>query len=63
MKNIITIALLAVAVISHAQNQTAADSSSQLAIFNTGRNITVLSTDFGGALTADLIGDMVMAYG
>ncbi len=62
MKNIITIALLAVAVISHAQNQTAADSS-QLAIFNTGRNITVLSTDFGGALTADLIGDMVMAYG
>ncbi len=61
MKNIITIALLAVAVISHAQNQPAADSS-QLAIFNTGRNITVLSTDFGGILTADLIGDMVMAY-
>ena len=61
MKNIITIALLAVAVISHAQNQAAADSS-QIAIFNTGRNITVLSTDFGGVLTADLIGDMVMAY-
>lgn len=61
MKNIITIALLVVAVISHAQNQAAADSS-QLAIFNTGRNITVLSTDFGGVLTADLIGDMVMAY-
>ena len=36
--------------------------SSQLAIFNTGRNITVLSADFGAALTQDLIGELVMAH-
>ena len=57
MKNIITIALLAWAITAQAQSD-----SSQLAIFNTGRNITVLSADFGAAMTADLIGEMVMAY-
>ena len=57
MKKSITIALLALAIISHAQTD-----SSQLAVFNTGRNITLLSTDFGAAMSADLIGDMVIAY-
>ena len=57
MKNIITTALLAWTITVQAQSD-----SSQLAVFNTGRNITVLSADFGAALTQDLIGEMVMAY-
>jgi hypothetical protein len=60
MKNTITTLLFLCAMLQNAAAQT--PDSSQLAIFNTGRNITVLSTDFGAALTEDLIGDMVMAY-
>ena len=57
MKNTIIIALLVWAITVQAQSD-----SSQLAVFNTGRNITVLSADFGAALTQDLIGEMVMAF-
>jgi hypothetical protein len=60
MKNTITTLLFLCTLWQSAAAQTA--DSSQLAVFNTGRNITVLSTDFGAALTEDLIGDMVMAY-
>ncbi len=57
MKNTILLVLVLLAVTSQAQTD-----SSQLAVYNTGRNITVLSADFGAALTQDLIGEMVMAY-
>ncbi len=57
MKNIITVAFLALVLTAQAQSD-----SSQLAVFNTGRNITVLSADFGAALTQDLIGEMVRAF-
>ncbi len=60
MKNTIKILLFLCALQQTATAQTA--DSSQLAIFNTGRNITVLSADFGAALTQDLIGELVMAY-
>jgi PA domain/Secretion system C-terminal sorting domain len=60
MKNTITTLLFVCAMLQSATAQT--PDSSQLAVFNTGRNIMLLSTDFGGALTQDLIGDMVMAY-
>lgn len=60
MKNTITTLLLLLAFLQTATSQT--PDSSQLAVFNTGRNITVLSADFGAALTQDLIGEMVMAY-
>ncbi len=60
MKNTIKILLFLCAMQQTATAQTA--DSSKLAIFNTGRNITVLSADFGAALTQDLIGELVMAY-
>ncbi len=60
MKNTITTLMFLFALWQSAAAQT--PDSSQLAVFNTGRNITVLSADFGAALTQDLIGEMVMAY-
>jgi Secretion system C-terminal sorting domain/PA domain len=60
MKNTITTLLFVCAMLQSASAQT--PDSSQLAVFNTGRNIMLLRADFGGVLTADLIGDMVMAY-
>ena len=59
MKNTIITGLFLLAMWQTATAQT--PDSSQLAVFNTGRNITVLSADFGAALTQDLIGEMVMA--
>jgi hypothetical protein len=62
MKNTIILVLLLMAITVQAQSLLDDKrDSSQLAVFNTGRNITVTSADFGAALTADLIGEMVLA--
>jgi hypothetical protein len=59
MKKALTLALLLM-TIAHTAHSQRADSST-LAVFNTARNFTVLSADFGANITQDLIGEMVLA--
>jgi Secretion system C-terminal sorting domain/PA domain len=59
MKKTLMSLVFLIAMISTAHSQRA--DSSTLAVFNTARNFTVLSADFGSAITQDLIGEMVMA--
>jgi hypothetical protein len=61
MKKTLMSILLLVATISTAAYGQRADSST-LAVFNTARNFTVLSADFGADITKDLIGEMTMAF-
>ena len=60
MKKILTMALLLMVMISHAQNQRA--DTTTLAVFNTARNFMVTAADFGSDVTQDLMGEMVMAF-
>jgi hypothetical protein len=59
MKKALTLALLLM-TIAHTAHSQRADSST-LAVYNTARNFTVLSADFGANITQDLIGEMVLA--
>ncbi len=59
MKKTLIILVLLVSMISTAHSQRA--DSSTLAVYNTARNFTVLSADFGADITQDLIGEMVLA--
>ena len=60
MKNIITIALCLLTMISQAQSQRV--DTSKLTVFNTGRTFVLTAADFGGTPTQNLIGEMVRAY-
>jgi hypothetical protein len=59
MKKALTLALLLLTIAHSAHGQRA--DSSTLAVYNTARNFTVLSADFGANITQDLIGEMVLA--
>lgn len=59
MKKTLMSIVMLIAMISTAHSQRA--DSSTLAVFNTARNFTVLSADFGANITQDLIGEMVLA--
>jgi hypothetical protein len=59
MKKALILVLL-LSAIAHTAHSQRADSST-LAVFNTARNFTVLSADFGADITQDLIGEMVLA--
>jgi hypothetical protein len=62
MKKYITTALMLFTVtIIHAQS-TRTDTSTQLSVYNTGARFKLVSSDFGGTITQDLVAVMVRSY-